>query len=394
MMAKLPRPAGQRAAQHASQRVVVRYIHTLLAAALLSGTTAGCHLGLGGLRTRAAGIQGSTVADPPAPNQIVASIFLVGDAGETGGVLVLRAIGASMRTLAPDKSVVVFLGDNIYPAGLPDPADRKAYDEKSAILREQLGAIPAPQRAVLVPGNHDWGDQQHGDPATIRRQGVLVRSIDSTRFAVLPADGCPGPVSFDVGTRFRLFAIDTQWWLHHRSETTAHCTAQTPEDVAQQLSAGLTAANQDGRDAIIAAHHPLASGGWHGMGKLDQDVGGLRYQRMIEHLHTVFRAQPPLVYAAGHDHSLQVLRERTVPHLLVSGAGVEEKLTPTRTLPNTVYALYGYPGYMRLDAVADGRVLLRVYTLSRGDAPVFSQWLSATKSPRMTSPTGGGETRE
>ncbi|HEV2125867.1 MAG TPA: hypothetical protein VGW38_24180, partial [Chloroflexota bacterium] len=58
---------------------------------------------------------------PVAPDSIAAELFLIGDAGlpAPGGEPVLAALKKAV-SWDPDRSLVVFLGDNVYPAGLPD----------------------------------------------------------------------------------------------------------------------------------------------------------------------------------------------------------------------------------------------------------------------------------
>jgi hypothetical protein len=97
---------------------------------------------------------------------------------------------------------------------------------------------------------------------------------------------------------------------------------------------------------------------------------------MREAVAAAFRAAPPLVYVAGHDHGLQVLEGGAARYQLVSGAGTYGHLSPLRGIQNTRLAL-AESGFMRLDIAKDGRVRLGVLTVDRTGAghEVYAAWL-------------------
>src|SRR4030095_11611722 len=71
----------------------------------------------------------------------------------------------------------------------------------------------------------------------------------------------------------------------------------------------------------------------------------------------------PLVYAAGHDHSLQIFRgDRAVRYSLVSGFGSKVKSSEVRHDGATLFAHAdpAHPGFMQLDLLRDGRARLAV----------------------------------
>ena len=66
-------------------------------------------------------------------------VFLIGDAGELGDHRILSGLRTQVNQ-AGRESIVIFLGDNVYPRGLPptkDPARKTA----ESILKRQLGAV-------------------------------------------------------------------------------------------------------------------------------------------------------------------------------------------------------------------------------------------------------------
>jgi len=97
---------------------------------------------------------------------------------------------------------------------------------------------------------------------------------------------------------------------------------------------------------------------------------------MRESLAKVFEERPPRVYAAGHEHTLQVLEGRDVPWLLVSGAGYFGHSSPVGRLPETLFASSS-SGFMRLDLDASGTIRLGVLVVdaSGGSREAFARLL-------------------
>ena len=203
----------------------------------------------------------TSVAPVPA-NEIAGSVFLVGDAGapKPTGEPVLRAL---TRALVghPDSTLVLFLGDNVYPLGLPDSADR-TFPEAARRLRAQLDfarLVPV----AFIPGNHDWARSGREGLARIRRQGRFIARESDGRARLFPAEGCPGPELLDVGG-LRLLLLDTEWWLfpHEWPDADANCVTRSGPEVVARLQRLLR--ESAGRQVLVAGHHPLLSGGTHG----------------------------------------------------------------------------------------------------------------------------------
>ena len=349
---------------------------TLLAAVLLSG---GC------LRPIS--------SDEPRPEEIEHTLFLIGDAGEAdpraerGGVP-LDSLTAQMA-VAPERSTVVFLGDNVYPAGIPEEG-RAEYADARRRLASQVQAVPPGARGIFVPGNHDWAHEEPYGLYSIRLQERMIASLASGRdVRLLPSNGCPGPVTIDNG-RLRLILLDTQWWLHSYivRDSLTNCT-NTMSGVTAELRRVIRLPDE-GRVVVVAAHHPLMTGGEHGgycgvtgpfrrFAGRSQDVMSGINKRMRDSIEAALGEAPPLVYAAGHDHSLQVLRGgENVDYILVSGAGSDTKVSCAVRLRESMYTSPHRSGFMRLDIMRTRGVLLRVYRYSpSGGGLAFSTWLES-----------------
>jgi hypothetical protein len=325
-----------------------------------------------------------TRLEEPNPDSVESVVFLIGDAGEavagTSPVVARlhRDVEAWAGGLARDSAVaVIFLGDNVYPVGVRDPSD-PFHAEDTLRLRAQIDVLGGPNArrfrtpGYFIAGNHDWGNMIGG--SGLRRLANQQERIDAARehgvaVRLVPAAGQPGPQVVDLGSALRVLFMDTHWWLQ---EPSARNRRQVLGAVEQAI---LTAG---GRHVMIAAHHPFVSGGAHGgpmpiweglgilwllrqTGSLVQDLNSVVYRELLSGLKQVFaRVGPPLIFAGGHDHSLQVIADVEPDEplwSLVSGAG--SKVTEVTYVGGMQYA-DDAGGFMRLTFMRDGSVLLHV----------------------------------
>jgi hypothetical protein len=345
-----------------------------------------------------------------APEDIAVSLYLIGDAGnpDSAGDPVLKALRRDLGGRRSER-VVVFLGDNIYPRGLPAPG-RPGRKEAERYLAAQVEVITATgSRGYLIPGNHDWA--KHGPDGwnAIRRQETFVDSAGGGRVSLQPGGGCPGPSVVDIGTRLRLVLLDSQWWLHSGPkprDPDSSCSADAEPEIVDSLRAALLGAGS--RLVVMAAHHPLRSGGVHGghfgwkdhvfalreirswlwiplpwLGSLypaarqrgisSQDIPSPAYQRLIAALRRGMAAAPPALYAAGHEHNLQVLSGGPARLELVSGTGIYGHTGPAVPIRGTLFAR-GASGFARLDVPKVGRARLAVLEVDAagGSQEIFS----------------------
>ena len=325
------------------------------------------------------------------PAEIETTLFLLGDAGEPDP----RQIGSPLDSLtaqaaaAPERTIIVFLGDNVYPAGIPAEGAAEWADARRR-LEAQVRAIPLGARGIFVPGNHDWANATPFGLYSIRLQEQMIASLAQGRnVRLLPGNGCPGPAKLDIG-RLHLVALDTQWWLHSFivKDDKSACPAATIGAVTAALRDQVRPAG-DGRVVFVVGHHPLMTGGIHGgycgvtgpfrrFGGNPQDILSGVNRAMRDSLRSAFFGHPPLAYIAGHDHNLQVLRGgRNVDYLLVSGAGAAGKTECAVRMRESYYVSQHRAGFMRVDILKGKGVLLRVYRYpaTGSSAHAYSRWL-------------------
>ncbi|HEX8393346.1 MAG TPA: metallophosphoesterase [Longimicrobium sp.] len=359
--------------------------------AALLAVLPGCGLKSFGLGSLVPGLGGA--------DSVALNLVLIGDAGlpNPSGEPVLKALRDEIAK-APNRSYVVYLGDNIYPVGLEDTTTAQGK-EGLRILRAQMAPLlETGTRGLFVPGNHDWGNGIPEGWAHVRREERFINLNGNGIVGMEPRGGCPGPVVVDVDNVVRLVALDTHWWLHagDKPGRGSDCRPNTEAGIVDSVRAALASAGP--LHTVVVAHHPFVSGGQHG-GYFDwptylfplhpwarlaglfarQDVTGREYRNMTVQLSGAFAVDSPLVYAAGHEHSLQVFGRRPlVParYHIVSGAGIYGHTTPTRRITGISYIRQA-SGFQRITFLADGRIRLSVVVVdSRGNAHEdYSTWL-------------------
>ena len=80
-------------------------------------------------------------------------------------------------------------------------------------------------------------------------------------------------------------------------------------------------------------------------------MSGSKYEHMRSALEGVFAANPPLLYAAGHEHTVEVLQGDVLPYMVVSGAGYYGHTSPTKWRDETLYQ-NAAAGFVRLEVAA------------------------------------------
>jgi hypothetical protein len=344
------------------------------------------------------------------PNEnIETRILLIGDSGEPRmeGEPVLFTL-EKWASQIPYKTMVFFLGDNIYPEGLPDSSDPWRPEGVRRILAQLDALKNSGARGVFIPGNHDWAKGKPYGQKYLKNQEELVIQYLADKNSFLPKNGCPGPEVVDLDA-VRVIILDTQWWLNEETRSSASC-AHVEEDTILFELQKLIETTPPEKEVLVLAHHPLASHGPHGgfftwkdhifpltnlvnwlylplpiIGSLyplgrwnliknNQDLNGSLYKNMISQFKKTFSENPPLAYANGHDHNLQVLDGGELNMLfLVSGAGVKKKLNDVGHGDDTIFA-HCHTGFMAIDFLKDGRALLRVVEPAEEEM-VFYKWL-------------------
>ncbi|MDT8370093.1 MAG: metallophosphoesterase, partial [Longimicrobiales bacterium] len=347
---------------------------------LLLATALAVSIATGACATAPPPAEGGTLVDPPAPDRIASTLFLIGD---PGGALpdrspLLRRVTDEVRDeRARGTEVrVTYLGDFVYPVGVRPP-DHPDHARDTTILHAQLAPLldrsGAPNGAVgiWVPGNHDWG-RKTGEEG-IRRLAGTEAVIDRWATSGVPA------VALPRGGQLAPAAVDPTPWhrlLHFDTHALLGASADEMDDVEFALERELADAEARGMKVIVLAHHPLRTGGSHGSGRslrspLDilaragvavQDTHSTPYRRIIEMSDAAMTEVRAILWAAGHDHNLQLFDRRARDSgpvwELISGSG--SRSTEVTGAPDQVIG-GSWPSWARLDLLTGGGTFLTVY---------------------------------
>ncbi|WP_299821584.1 metallophosphoesterase [uncultured Pontibacter sp.] len=295
----------------------------------------------------------------PAPEaQLLHSVAMLGDVGAfaTDGKDPVLKMLEVWQEKNPQNSTVLFLGDNLYPIGLPPEGNRhrKLAEERLQLLLAHFTDFSG--KGIFLSGNHDWFKGRKGGLAQMLRQQNYILSHSKGNVDYLPANGCPGPVALQLADGLLLVVINTQWWVQ-RGEKPLGKEQGCPYESIDEFYVALNTLLRQNRHQriLIAAHHPLYSNALHG-GKFTvkqhvfpltaahkrfyiplpifgslypiyrkmfgayEDMSHRKYKKMRRRLLRIFHRYNNLIYVAGHDHNLQHF-EVQQNHYLVSGSG-------------------------------------------------------------------------
>jgi hypothetical protein len=321
-------------------------------------------------------------------DELLYRLLLLGDAGnprvdEPNFILLKKWAKKS-----PGQTMVIYLGDNVYDNGMPAPEapDREEMERR---LQAQIDILlNSGAQGFFVAGNHDWKQGLSG----LQRQSDYIQNQLDRKSGLLPRAGCPGPVYIDMENT-RIIAIDSDLWVNPKLESAADCPCEDLQESVRVLKSILKSAGD--RHVVLVAHHPLDSHGHHGgfydwkdhlfplrewknwmwlplpiLGSIytalrwnvvrsNEELNGNAYREMIRNLNEAFSLKKPLIYAAGHDHSLEVMMGVSTDYILVSGGGIDSRLSRIRHGENTLFA-HLHEGFMVVDFLVNGEVWLRV----------------------------------
>ena len=208
----------------------------------------------------------NTSSTPENPGKIEFSIYGVGDAGEINqqSKEVIRHLSEVAKASHP--GLIIFLGDNVYPEGMPPEWSIEEHHQAQDILMNQIFGLDSfPGDIIFLPGNHDWQEGKVGGLETIKRQGQFLSSLNDSRIKMLPQNGCGGPVTMSLTKDIELIMFDSQWWIEdwaNEPMINQGCTIDSREEFIKDIEK-LIELNRD-KQIVFAMHHPLYSQGPHG----------------------------------------------------------------------------------------------------------------------------------
>lgn len=319
------------------------------------------------------------------------TFYLIGDAGLSplGGMNpVLKSFKKKLNK-ASENSTTIFLGDNIYPAGLPDPIDSTlAFRTAASHLNAQISTLENYKgRKFFIPGNHDW--YTDGLEGLEREQEYIQRKLDSDE-VFFPEDGCPVE-TIEINDDVVVVAIDTEWYMTNwdkRPQINDKCDIKSRDKFFLEIEDII----KDYRDrtTIIALHHPVFTYGPHGgeysfrqqfyptsrkiplpflgsfanllrktAGPSIADKQNKLYREFTDRITTLAQFSDKVIFTSGHEHTLQYIVEKGLPQI-VSGSGAKKGVS--RLINGSQFST-GETGYATLEIYKDGSSRVRFFGL-------------------------------
>ncbi|AZQ60204.1 phosphoesterase [Maribacter sp. MJ134] len=331
--------------------------------------------------------------------KVAHTFYLIGDAGLSpiGGMNPALKIFKERLDAANENSTAIFLGDNIYPAGLPDPKDSTiAYREAKSHLDAQLKTLENYRgKPIFIPGNHDWYTE---GLIGLEREEKYIQKALGDKDAFLPQNGCPIE-TVEISDKVALIVLDTEWYLTNwdkRPDINDKCEIKSRAKFFLELEDAIK--DHRGKTTIIAMHHPMSSYGPHGgqfsfkkqfypkklpvpvpvlgtfinvlritSGASIADLQNKRYRDLINRVTTLAQYSDKVIFTAGHEHTLQYIVEKNTPQI-VSGSGA--KKGATKLLNGSKFST-GHMGYATLEVYGDGSSRVRFYGVDENDQEEF-----------------------
>lgn len=324
--------------------------------------------------------------------------FLIGDAGNADEPQAQKTLDLLKGKLdsADSNSMLIFLGDNIYPNGMPKESD-KDYPLAQQKLENQFSITKNFKgKTLVIPGNHDWYSGLDG----LNAQESFVKKYFDDKKAFLPKNGCPID-DISITKDIKLIAIDTEWvitnWDNYPG-INKNCNIKTREDFYTEFK-DLIIKNQ-GKRIIVALHHPIISSGTHAgfhsakshlfpfSGKIPvpgvasainilrsssgvspADINNQHYADLANSLKSIVQDRENVIFVSGHDHNLQYHEEGNMRQI-ISGAG--SKTNPSTIVEKTDFS-YGGSGFAVLNIRKDQSTDVEFFSTKEAKLQKLSQ---------------------
>lgn len=336
-------------------------------------------------------------------SKIAHTFYLIGDAGNSDEDKAKKTLNQLHdELLKSDKNAtLLFLGDNIYPKGMPSKEDKVGNDLAKTKLLNQLELSKGFKgKTIFIPGNHDWYNGIKG----LNRQEEFVTDYLDDKKSFSPRNACPID-DVKINNFTTLITIDSQWFLEDWDKTPTmndDCDIKSREAFLEELESLLNK-NKD-KTVVVALHHPLMSNGSHGgqfslkkqlfplekkiplpvigslinfirktSGVSPQDIQNKQYTAFAKRMKTLLQGQDNVVLVSGHDHNLQYIAHDNIKQI-ISGAG--SKSEAARSIYPNDFS-YGKNGFATLKVYRNGKTMVSFF--GQENKPIFEKTILLPK---------------
>jgi hypothetical protein len=327
------------------------------------------------------------------------TFFLVGDAGNADlekPQSLLSILNSNLKE-ANSNSTLLFLGDNIYPKGMPDDKSNPDYPLAEIKIKNQLKATENFKgKTIFIPGNHDWYNGIKG----LEAQSKYVKEYLNDKKSFLPRKNC-AIEDLKIDDNVVLITIDSEWFLEDWDKNPGineDCDIKTREAFFEELE-NILNKNQD-KIKIIALHHPIMTNGSHGgqyslekqlfplenkfplpiigsfvnllrktSGINPQDTQNKQYLILSKRIKALIQGQDNVVVVSGHDHNLQYIEKDNIIQI-ISGAG--SKNDAAKAVNDNDFS-YGGNGFAKLDVLKSGSLSISFFGIENNTEKLLWQ---------------------
>jgi len=300
-------------------------------------------------------------------------LYMIGDAGGLNDKTAREnfVFQFAKQRIGNDKieKSIVFLGDNIYNAGLESKSSNDRGRQEQ-ILDAHLDLADGNDAQVyFIPGNHDWNNNRAGGLEAIKRQAAYVKKhrISKDRVKFYPKNGCGDPEVVKINKDLVYIIIDSQWWVHDWSDEpdiNKGCEVKSRREFLDKMKDLIIEHKND--KIMLFLHHPMVSNGNHGgkfsfqehvfpltkqnkfaylpfpflgslypitrqLGGTNQDNTHHLIKQLHKHLESTIRGYDAgrVSFVSGHDHFLQHSQEQFIfqkfpINYIISGSGYKK----------------------------------------------------------------------
>ena len=320
--------------------------------------------------------------------KILHTFYLIGDAGNTTSPETIKTLSFLKNQISKSNanSTLLFLGDNIYPKGMPADSDDPARKDAEQKLMLQLETTTNFKgKTIFMPGNHDWYNGLKG----LREQEKFIVNFLNDKKAFLPNKGCPIE-TVKVNEHVGLIIVDSEWFLQDWDKHPTindDCSIKTRLEFFDELKSEINK-NQN-KFTILAIHHPLISHGPHGgvfsakkhiypinntiplpilgsfinflrktTGASPQDLQNKVYQNLVNTIKPMIQNRNNILVVSGHEHNLQYIENDGIRQVI---SGAASKKEAAKAIYPKDFSFGGF-GYCKIDTYKNHAALLTYFS--------------------------------
>lgn len=329
-------------------------------------------------------------------SDLLHEIILVGDAGnanEPKGKTVLQAVEKYLVT-QKTKQTLLFMGDNIYPSGMP-----KIGDEDRVLAEEKLNAQINLAKGVngstvFLAGNHDW---YYGLDGLIEQKLYVEAQLGKKAFMPKKYEAID---ALEINDQLTIITVDSEWFIQNwdkHANINEESFIKSREDFFEEFRS-LINKNQN-KITVVAIHHPLITNGSHGgffsarqhlypykniplpvlgsvanylrktSGASPADMQYTLYRNMVDRLKTLTKNQEQVVFVSGHEHNLQYIENDGIKQVI---SGAASKVEEVRSVQPTSFSI-GSLGFASLKIYKNNKVDVAFYKTEANETETVFQ---------------------